>query len=140
MHLSKIEMLDGFNLWLNAWDEHNLEGVMEFMHEEVVFENWDGMIVSGKSALQKLWLPLFIFNNNFKFIAEDVFIDEEAQKISFQWRYEGLTFEKEFKGKEESRRGVDMIHFLEGKIIKKSSYSKTGIQIDSQPVLLSASK
>ena len=139
MQLSKVEMLNGFNLWLKAWSQYDLDGVMEYMHEDVVFENWDGAVISGKNALQKIWLPWFMFNNNFKFIAEEVFIDDEAQKISFQWEYEGVTFEKEFRGKHESRRGADVIHFLDGRIIKKCSYSKTVIQIDSQPVLLSAS-
>ncbi len=140
MHLSKTELQDGLNLWLKAWDEYNLEAVLEFMHEDVVFENWDEMIVLGKAAVQKFWIPWFIFNNNFKFIIEDVLIDELVQKISFQWKFEGVTFEKEFKGKHERRRGVDLLHFLDGKIIKKSSYSKTVIQIDSQQILLGASK
>ena len=139
MHLSKEEMLNRFNLWLTAWDEYNLEGVMDFMHEEVIFENWDGAIVAGKMALQKSWIPWFIFNGNFKFIKEDIFIDEQEQKISFQWKLEWPSFEKGFKGKHEIRRGVDVLHFLDGKIIKKYSFSKTSIQIDSKQVLLCAS-
>lgn len=140
MNLSRDEMLKNFSVWLTAWDEYDLEGVMDFMHSDVVFENWDGAIVSGKEALQKAWTPWFIFNGNFKFFNEDVFIDEQEQKLTFQWRLEWTSFEKDFKGQPETRRGVDVLHFLDGKIIKKYSFSKTSIEINSKTVLLSASK
>jgi len=136
MQLSKKEIKDRFQIWLKAWDEYDLEGVLEFMHDDVVFENWDGVPVIGKPALQRSWTPWFIFNGGFKFISEDIFIDEQEQKLCFQWRLEWPSFEKEFKGKHESRRGVDVVHFSEGKIIKKCSYSQTLIKIDSKPVLL----
>ena len=138
MALSKNEIAERLQIWLKAWDEYNLEAIMEIMHEEVVFENWDGCIVNGKNALQKLWTPWFIFNRGFKFIAEAILIDDQKQKITFQWRYEGFSFEKNYKGLSEIRRGVDIIDLLDGKIIRKSSYSKTGIQINSARVLLSA--
>ena len=138
MTLSNDEIAERLQIWLKAWDEYNLEAVMEIMHEEVVFENWDCCIVNGKNALQKLWTPWFIFNSGFKFIAEAILIDDQKQKITFQWRYEGFSFEKNYKGLSEIRRGVDIIDLLDGKIIRKSSYSKTGIQINSARVLLSA--
>jgi len=136
MNLSRAEIITQFNVWLNAWDEHNLKGVMEFMHEEIVFENWNGIIISGKSALQKSWTPWFIHHGNFKFINEDIFIDEQEQKMTFQWRLEWPSIEHFFKGKPEIRRGVDILHLQDGKIIKKYTYSKTSIQIDNMPVSL----
>ena len=138
MNLSRVEILRHFNVWLTAWDEHDLDGVMEFMHEDIVFENWNGAIVSGKSALQKSWAPWFIHHGNFKFIKEDIFIDEQEQKMTFQWRLEWLSFEKKYLGKQEIRRGIDVLHLREGKICKKFSYSKTTVQIDSIPVTLYA--
>jgi hypothetical protein len=138
MALSKDKIADRLQNWLKAWDEYDLEAVMEWMHEEVVFENWDGLIVNGKNALQKLWTPWFFFNRGFKFICEAIFIDEQTQQVAFQWRYEGFSFEKKYKGLNEIRRGVDILDLLDGKIISKSSYSKTGIQINSAGILLSA--
>ena len=139
INLSREEMQKNFASWLIAWDNYDLEGVLDWMHDDVVFENWDGKVVTGKSDLQKAWLPWFIFNGNFKFYNEDVFIDEEKQKLSFQWRLEWPSPEKNYKGLPEIRRGVDVIHFLQGKIIKKYSFSKTIIQIDNKLVLLTAS-
>lgn len=138
MQLTKDEIAKRLLNWLKAWDEYDLEAVMEWMNEDVVFENWDGCIVNGKNALQKLWTPWFVFNKGFKFNSEAIFIDEQTQQIAFQWCYEGLSFEKKYKGLNEVRRGVDILDLLDGKIISKSSYSKTGIQINSAGVLLSA--
>lgn len=138
MNLYRTEIVRLFNKWLAAWDEHDLEGVMEFMDEDIVFENWNGAVVNGKRALQKSWRSWFINHGNFKFIKEDVFIDEVEQKMIFQWRLEWPSFEKNYLGKKETRRGVDVIHLCGGKIIKKFSYSKTTIQIESKPVILNA--
>lgn len=140
MNLLRTEIQNRFNLWLEAWDKYDLDAVMEFIHEDVIFENWDGLTVSGKNALQKLWTPWFIFNNNFKFIKEDIFIDEQEQKIAFQWRFVGPSFEKEYKGKQEIRRGTDIIDLQDGKINRKTCYSKTSIQIDLKSVLLAVTK
>ena len=140
MNLSRSEILRKFSTWLIAWNEHDLDGVMEFIHEEIVFENWNGVVISGKNALQKAWLPWFIHNGNFKFITEDIFYDELEQKMTFLWRLEWPSLEKNFKGKDEIRRGVDILYFWDGKIIKKYTYSKTKIQIDSRIILLEAPK
>jgi len=48
------------------------------------------------------------------------------------------SFEKGFAGKQEQRRGVDLLHFKDGKIIEKLTYSKTTVQIDGQRVSLHA--
>jgi hypothetical protein len=36
------------------------------------------------------------------------------------------------EGKQEKRRGVDVIHFEDGKIINKFTYSKTTLEIDGK--------
>ena len=140
MKFSREEILTHFDIWLSAWDDHDLDGVMEFMHDDVVFENWNGSIVFGKIALKKSWTPWFIHHGDFRFINEDIFFDEREQKIAFQWKLEWPSLETQFKGRPETRRGVDLLHFREGKIIRKYTYSKTIVQIDSTPVYLMAQK
>lgn len=138
MNLSKAEIILKFDIWLNAWNEHKLEKVMQFMHEEVEFENWNGQIFSGKNALQKAWLPWFISHGNFKFFQEDLFVDEQEQKICFTWKLEWPSIEKKYLGKSEIRTGMDVLHLKEGKVYKKYTYSKTYILIDSEIVNLYA--
>ena len=138
MFLSKIEILDLINEWLVAWDNHDLVGVTLLMDENIVFENWTGATIIGKSNLQKAWAPWFRNHGNFKFTKEDIFVDQQEQKVLFSWSLQWPSPEKDFKGKTEVRRGVDVLHFKNGKICQKYSYSKTTIQIDSLQVALTA--
>jgi len=140
MQFSRDELLRRIRVWLTAWDEYNLEGVMKLMHEDIIFENWTGVTTIGKNNLKRSWVPWFINHGNFKFIEEDIFIDEQAQKVLFSWRLEWPSLEKQFKGKPEVRHGVDVLHFKDGKIFKKISYSKTTLHIDSIQVSLTAKK
>ena len=138
MILSKAELLTQIKIWLQAWDEHNLAGVMALMHEDVVFENWTTKTIVGKVALERAWKPWFLQHGNFLFIAEDIFVDEQAQKVLFRWRLEWPSLELPHKGKREIRRGVDVLHFVDGKIREKLTYSKTSLIIDDQLVSLNA--
>ena len=66
--------------------------------------------------------------------------DEAQQKALYRWRLEWPSFEKGYEGRPETRRGVDVIHFQGGKIIRKLTYCKTTIEIDADRVRLVAEK
>ncbi len=136
MNLVKADMQKQIKIWLQAWNSHNLDDVMSLMHEDVVFENWTGAIIAGKKSLHRSWLPWFLHHGNFTFTLEDIFVDELEQKALFSWQLEWPSLEKMYKGKPENRRGVDVLHFLDGKIHKKYSYSKTTLVIEGRPVVL----
>lgn len=138
MTLTQTEMRAAIKTWLLAWDKHDLAGVIALMHDDVAFENWTGKNIIGKRALERAWTPWFLKHGNFIFIAEDIFIDEPAQKALFRWRLEWPSLEVAFKGKHEIRRGVDVLHFVDGKIREKLTYSKTSLMIDEQFVSLNA--
>ncbi|MBI5967069.1 MAG: nuclear transport factor 2 family protein [Deltaproteobacteria bacterium] len=136
--LSREEIKKVLTRWNQAWNKHNLEGVMELFHEEIIFENWTGARVQGKQALYQAWKPWFENHGGFRFIREDTFIDEAQQKVLFQWQLEWPSNEKGYAGKYERRRGLDVLHFRDGKIIKKSTYSKTTVEIEGRRVKLLA--
>jgi hypothetical protein len=140
MLLTKDQILDTFNVWLTSWDHYDIDGVMNFIHDDITFENWDGTIITGKKSLRRAWIPWFINHGNFKFRNEEIFIDEREQKLLFRWCLEWPSLEVAYKGKPEVRRGVDVIHLRDGKIILKLSYSKTTIQVNSSSISLNASK
>ena len=140
MHLSKDEILAKFSTWLTAWDCYDLNTIMDLLHDDIIFENWDGTSISGKKALKRAWAHWFLNHGNFKFHNEDIFIDEQEQKLLFRWRLDWPSLETNFKGKQEIRRGIDIIHFVDGKIKLKLSYSKTELIIDSKSIALKASK
>ena len=123
-----------------AWDEHDLEGVLKFMDEDVIFENWTGAKVRGKEALRQAWRPWFASHGGFHFSQEDIFIDEAQQKVLFQWELRWPSNERGYEGRPEIRRGVDIYHFKDGKVFHKYTYSKTTVEIDGKRVKLSAEK
>jgi ketosteroid isomerase-like protein len=124
--------------WNDAWNAHDLDKVMDLFHEDIVFENWTGALVQGKDALKMAWESWFCNHGGFRFITEDIFVDEKEQKVLFQWSLEWPSIEKGYKGREEKRRGVDVIHFRDGKISKKITYCKTTLEIEKQLVRLTA--
>lgn len=132
MSISRQGIRNLLRQWNRSWDQHDLDGVMELFHDDVMFENWTGAIVVGKNALRKAWQSWFANHGGFRFTEEETFIDEEEQKALYRWSLEWPSFEEPHEGRREIRRGVDVLHFKNGKIIKKLSYSKTSIEIETQ--------
>ncbi len=136
MKLTRKEIEALWDDWNSAWDNHDLEGVMVFLHDDILFDNWTGGKAKGKEQLRNAWQDWFANHGNFKFIQEEILIDEKEQKLLYRWELEWPSFEKGYEGKAEKRRGVDVIHFKEGKIINKLTYSKTTLEIEEQRVKL----
>jgi ketosteroid isomerase-like protein len=138
MELSKEEISKAMAEWDLAWNNHDLNGVMELFHEDVFFQHWQGAIVRGKEALHQAWAPWFENHGGFRFTTEDLFVDEAEQKVLYRWQLDWPSLEKGYEGRPERRRGVDVVHFRDGKIIQKLTYSKTTVEIDGARVRLSA--
>jgi len=136
--VTRKQILEALRKWNQAWDEHDLDGVMALFHEAVVFENWTGGTVNGKDALRKAWAPWFADHGGFRFTEEETFIDEAQQKVLYRWRLDWPSVERGHQGKPERRRGVDVIHFQDGKIIRKLTYCKTTVDVDGKRVRLAA--
>jgi len=136
--LSRKEIEQSLRKWNQAWSNYDLEGVMELFHDEILFENWTGGRAKGKLAVRKAWADWFSNHGGFRFTEEETFIDEAQQKVLYRWQLDWPSSERGYRGKPETRRGVDVIHFKDGKIIKKLSYSKTTLLIDGKRVSLSA--
>lgn len=120
--------------WEQAWNNHDLHSVMALFHEDILFEHWHGATVKGKENLQAAWTPWFRDHGDFRFTTEDFIVDEGTQKVLYQWELAWPSLEQGFEGKPEKRRGVDVLHFKDGKIIKKLSYTKTTLDIDGGKV------
>jgi ketosteroid isomerase-like protein len=136
--LSRSDIKKSLKKWNLAWDNHDLDGVMELFHDDVLFENWTGGRAKGKENLRKAWAAWFENHGGFRFTEEETFIDAEQQKALYRWQLDWPSLEKGFGGRPEKRRGVDVLHFRDGKIIQKLTYSKTTIEIDGQRVPLLA--
>ncbi len=138
--LKRAEIEQLLKKWNQAWDEHDLDGVMDLFHDDIVFENWTGGPARGKEALRKGWAPWFANHGGFRFTEEDTFIDEPGQKVLYRWTLDWPSTEAGYEGKHEKRRGVDVIHFRAGKIIQKLTYCKTTLDIEGRRVRLAATQ
>jgi len=137
MPLTRQELIEAMSRWNHAWDDHDIGGVMDLFHEDVFFEHWTGTVVKGSKALREAWTPWFTNHGGFRFTSEDLFIDVEQQKLLYQWTLDWPSLEQGLEGRPERRRGVDIIHFQDGKIISKLTYAKTAIEIDGRKLRLS---
>ncbi len=138
MLLSRDEIKKAMAQWFITWDNHDLNSVMALFHKDIFFENWTGAKVQGHDALRKAWKPWFENHGGFRLTHEDLFIDETEQKVLYQWRLDWPSIEKGLEGKPEKRRGVDVIHFKDGKIIQKLTYSKTSLEVEGKRLSPSA--
>ena len=138
MVLSREEIKKALAAWNTAWDNHDIDGVMALFHDEVLFDNWTGGKAQGKDNLRKAWTGWFADHGGFRFTEEETFIDVEEQKVLYRWQLDWPSLEKGYEHKPEKRRGIDILHFRDGKIINKLTYSKTTIEIEGERVRLIA--
>ncbi len=124
--------------WNEAFNAHDLERVLDGLHDDIYFENWTGGSVRGIESLRAAWAPWFKDHGGFRFTHEDTLIDEEQQKAVTRWRLDWPSTETGYEGLHEARRGVDVMRFEDGKVIEKLTYSKTTVEIDGRFVRLRA--
>ncbi len=136
--LSREDIRNAMVQWESAWNKYDIDKVMALFHDKIHFEHWHVAKVNGKEKLFSAWAPWFANPGGFRFTTEDLIIDETQQKVLYQWEFEWPSLEKGFEGKREKRRGVDVIHFKDGKIINKQTYSKTTLEIDGQRIRCAA--
>ncbi len=129
--LTRARMLEALDRWIRAWGDHDLDGVMELFHEDVVFENWTGARVEGRENLRRAWEPWFA-GRDFRFLTEDLFVDEADQKALYRWTLEWISRLPGHEGRLERRRGVDVIRFRDGLIAAKLTYLKTCVEVGGE--------
>lgn len=136
MKLSRKEMKALLKDWESAWANHDLEKVMTFFHEDAFFENWTGAYAKGAKTIRRAWENWFANHGNFRFFEQETFIDETVQKALYRWVLEWPSTEAGHENKTEVRKGLDIIHFKDGKIITKLTYTQTCVEIDNKRLSL----
>lgn len=123
--------------WVRAWREHDLAGVLLLVHENVRLEHWDGRLILGKAALRRAWSDWFA-GRDFQFVEEETFVDAPAQRALFRWRLTWPSALPGWQGEKEERRGVDVLHFQDGLIVRKLTYCQTTVTIGGRRMPLAA--
>jgi ketosteroid isomerase-like protein len=114
-----LEAIERFN---DAFGRHDVDGVMEAMTDDCVFENTcpppDGERYEGKESVRGFWERFFRSSPSAVFETEEIFA--AGDRCMVRWRYRWV----DETGKPGHIRGVDVFRVREGKVAEKLSYVK----------------
>lgn len=114
-----IAAVERFN---EAFNRHDVEGVMAAMTEDCLFENTspfpDGTRYEGQAAVRRFWEEFFAGSAHAHFETEEMFA--AGDRCVVRWLYRWLDRE----GKPGHIRGVDIFKVRDGKVAEKLAYVK----------------
>jgi ketosteroid isomerase-like protein len=114
-----LAAIERFN---DAFGRHDVDGVMEAMTDDCVFENTcpppDGERYEGKESVRGFWERFFHSSPSAVFETEEIFA--AGDRCVVRWLYRWV----EESGKEGHIRGMDVFSVRRGKVAEKLSYVK----------------
>ncbi|MBI3165564.1 MAG: nuclear transport factor 2 family protein [Chloroflexi bacterium] len=121
--MSKVEASTRIVLEFNdAFNRHDVVGMMKLMSEDCVFENTDlapdGTVYSGKEAVTQFWQDFFRESPAAHIEIEEIF--GLGLRCIMRWRYEWT----DSTGQKGHVRGVDVFRIKDNLICEKFSYVK----------------
>ena len=103
-----------------AFNREDLDGVMSFMAEDAVYDEFNGTRNQGAAAIRAAFEPQFRGDyGNLRFHTEDLFVDAPAGKALIRWL---CTLET--RRGPAAWRGLDILHVENGRITEKLTYAK----------------
>ena len=114
-----LDIIERFN---DVFNQHDVDGIMALMTDDVVFENTfprpDGERFEGQQAVRGFWESLFGGSPSARFETEDIFAGSD--RCTVRWIYHWVDAD----GKPGHVRGVDVFRVRDGKVAEKLSYVK----------------
>lgn len=115
------ETLDRLVLdFTDAFNRDDLEGVMGYLSDDAIYDEFNGVRHVGKAAIRAAFEPQF--RGEFgavRFIEEDRFLDVAGGKAMISWICTLQT-----KRGPAGWRGLDLLGFVDGKLVEKHTYAK----------------
>ena len=109
----------------DAFNRDDLDGVMSFMAEDAIYDEFNGRRSRGKPAIREAFVPQFRGDyGRIRFQTEDLFVDPESGKALIRWL---CTLERD--GRSSAWRGLDILRFEEGLLAEKHSYAKAEVPL-----------
>ncbi len=103
-----------------AFNRENIDEVMSYFADDAIYDEFNAVRHDGKDAIRESFVPQFRGDfGRMRFHTEDMFLDVPAGKALIRWL---LTFEE--AGRAGGWRGLDILHFADGKLIEKHTYAK----------------
>ncbi len=107
----------------DAFNRDDLDGVMGFIAEDAVYDQFDGTRSVGRAAIREAFVPQFRGDfGRIRFLTEDLFVDPATGKGLISWL---CTLERD--GITRGWRGLDVLHFENGLVKEKHTYAKAQV-------------
>jgi ketosteroid isomerase-like protein len=120
---SRAELEDLTFRFTDAFNREDLDGVMAFIAEDAVYDQFNGARAVGKPAIRAAFVPQFRGDfGTIRFVAEDCFVDAAAGKALISWT---CTLTRD--GATRGWRGLDVLHFVNGLVTEKHTYAKADV-------------
>lgn len=117
--LSTTDIIARFN---DAFNRHDVEGVMVQMTDDCVFESTgpqpDGERFQGHQAVRECWMKLFDGSPDSRFDEEEMFAAGDRATVRWVYHY------RDGEGAPGHIRGVDVFRVRDGKVAEKLAYVK----------------
>ena len=108
-----------------AFNQNDLEGVMSFLAEDAVYEEFTGAITRGHAAIRAAFVPQFRGDfGKMRFESEDLFVDAERGRALIRW-----VCRLETKRGPGGWRGLDILHVDNGRVTHKLTYAKAKVPL-----------
>ena len=103
----------------------DLEGVLTFLAEDAVYEEYTGTINPGHAAIRAAFVPQFRGDfGKMRFESEDLFVDAETGKALIRW-----VCTLETRRGPGGWRGLDILHVKDGRVTHKLTYAKAKVPL-----------
>lgn len=107
--------------FVDAFNRQNLDDVMAFFADHAVYEDSYGKRHEGKAAISAQFAPILDGSlGQIQFDGDDRFIDADSGKVMDSWRLRIRIGEEG----ESLLRGLDLLHFEAGKLVRKITYKQ----------------
>jgi len=124
-HAEHARLEDLVLRFTDAFNREDLDGVMSFMADDAIYDEFNGRQHRGKAAIREAFVPQFRGDfGRIRFQTEDVFVDGESGKALIRWL---CTLETEERAG--GWRGLDILHFENGLVKQKLTYAKASVPL-----------
>ena len=103
-----------------AFNREDIDEVMSYFADDAIYDEFNAVRHDGKEAIRESFVPQFRGDyGKMRFHTEDMFLDVAAGKALIRWL---LTVEE--PGRAGGWRGLDILHFENGRLVEKHTYAK----------------
>ena len=106
--------------FVTAFNKMDLNEVANSFAENSIYEDSKGNRFYGKLEIKKAFEPLLSGQmGQIYFEGDDIFVEEESGKVMTSW-----TLSIDLKGNKSKIKGLDLLKFVNGKVLEKIAYRK----------------